>query len=278
MKLVLRVFVVVSVGACGSVGGNVGVDAAVCAAPSMVCDGTCVNPTSDNQNCGTCGNACPAGEACDGMGTCAATCHAGFLTCEGACSDPMTDDHHCGATSDCTGANAGVDCTMTDQTCVSGVCDYPGHVRYETTFMAGVVPTAQQCTDYQAFWSKLDGNFAHMRIYGDSDPAGQTGYTCDDPTVTTQLAAAMKAGTSLVVTCGTQTWQFCSPASGNIAHGGEFWVNAPGGALCSGSNCSGAGQAMVRGCIDLAGDGAGVNVTSCTGPTQHVVIDFQRAF
>jgi hypothetical protein len=185
----------------------------------------------------------------------------------------MTDDAHCGASADCTGANAGIDCTATGQACQMGTCAFPGHVRYEETFTASVVTTPQQCTDYQTWGSNLTGTFSHMRVYGNVDPAGTTGYVCDNAGVTTQLAAAIKAGTSLVVTCGVNTWQYCASM-----FGGEFWVNAPSGVLCSGTDCSAAGQAMVRPCITIPGDGAGINVTACAGPTQHVVIDFQSSF
>lgn len=45
--------------------------ACLCAAPNIVCSGQCVDPETDNQNCGLCGNAC-AGTATCQNGACAA--------------------------------------------------------------------------------------------------------------------------------------------------------------------------------------------------------------
>jgi len=258
------VIIVMFSGACGSV-GNGSTDASICESPSMVCGDTCVNPVSDNKNCGSCGNACPSGQACNGMGVCATTCASGMATCGGVCVDPMTDDRSCGASGDCQGANAGTNCTTMGMTCAMGACRSIS-ARYEGFFTMAVIPTAQQCMDYTNWKAKLVGNFQNMHVYGTGNP---TGYTCTDPTVTTQLAAAIKAETSLVVTCGANTWQYCA-----TAFGGEFWVNAPGGALCSGANCSAAGQAMVRPCITIAGDGAGIDQTACAGATQSAFIEF----
>jgi hypothetical protein len=54
-------------GQCGSTGGT-----PLCASGFLCCPGqsgpTCVVPTADNQNCGACGNACPAGNRlCSGV-------------------------------------------------------------------------------------------------------------------------------------------------------------------------------------------------------------------
>jgi len=36
-----------------------------CNSPFIKCSGHCINPTSDSQNCGTCGNACASGRSCN---------------------------------------------------------------------------------------------------------------------------------------------------------------------------------------------------------------------
>jgi len=49
-----------------------------------LCDGVCVDTTSDEAHCGACGNACAQATACvDG-----ACCPAGQIECDGACTDP----------------------------------------------------------------------------------------------------------------------------------------------------------------------------------------------
>src|SRR5678810_1106375 len=65
-----------------------------CSAPQITCGAACVNPASDAQNCGRCGNACQAGQSSQ-IGTC--QCQPGVLTCNGACvSSDATNCGMCG--------------------------------------------------------------------------------------------------------------------------------------------------------------------------------------
>ena len=52
-------------GACGTLSGRPGLPAGTCATTCQAgltnCSGTCVNEQTDNANCRTCGNVCPAG-------------------------------------------------------------------------------------------------------------------------------------------------------------------------------------------------------------------------
>src|SRR5690606_40732022 len=65
-----------------------------CAAGALECDGQCVDPKTNRDHCGGCGNACEEGRVCE-EGLCA--CPQGSIECEGACVDPQTDPAHCGA-------------------------------------------------------------------------------------------------------------------------------------------------------------------------------------
>lgn len=91
-----------------------------CKGTAVACGDVCVDPSSDNRNCGTCGNACEAGTACSD-GVCAVMCAAGRVNCDGSCIDPHTDRSHCGAAGSCTGAEAGVACSE-GQLCSAGAC------------------------------------------------------------------------------------------------------------------------------------------------------------
>jgi len=91
-----------------------------CKGTAVACGDVCVDPSSDNRNCGTCGNACEAGTACSD-GFCAVMCAAGRVNCDGSCIDPQTDRSHCGAAGSCTGAEAGLACSE-GQLCSAGAC------------------------------------------------------------------------------------------------------------------------------------------------------------
>jgi len=68
-----------------------------CPLDEMSCDGTCISTTTDNANCGTCGNVCAAGTTCLN-GTCSVplSCPPPLLHC-GTCVDPLNDGRNCGA-------------------------------------------------------------------------------------------------------------------------------------------------------------------------------------
>ncbi|WP_437489581.1 MXAN_6577-like cysteine-rich protein [Sorangium sp. So ce1014] len=122
--------------------------AEVCAPPDSACDGVCVALRSDRANCGACGVACPAGEACidgaceeggkgggggggggtDGVGgdplACGDDRH--VKRCDGACVDTRTDPNHCGKCGEpcepgraCAGA-------LCQRTCLEGLTDCAG--------------------------------------------------------------------------------------------------------------------------------------------------------
>ena len=71
-----------------------------CSAGQMKCGSECKDLTTDQQNCGTCGNACGAGQTCQ-AGQC--QCSAGLLACDGTLR--ASDASHCGScTTTCAGA------------------------------------------------------------------------------------------------------------------------------------------------------------------------------
>ncbi len=91
-----------------------------CKGGAIACGDVCVDPSSDNRNCGACGNACEAGTACSN-GVCEVSCAVAQVNCGGTCIDPYTNRSHCGATGTCTGADAGEACSE-GQLCSVGAC------------------------------------------------------------------------------------------------------------------------------------------------------------
>jgi hypothetical protein len=121
---------------CGSCANDCGGDASMCASDldgsyactstcpatsPTACSGSCVDTTSNADNCMTCGNACTtafaianATPACVSS-ACTFACNSGYTSCVGGCVNFLTDSNNCGG---CGAAHA---CTAS-QACVGGVC------------------------------------------------------------------------------------------------------------------------------------------------------------
>jgi hypothetical protein len=105
------------------------------------CNGTCVSTRTDNNNCGTCGHACPGATNATAFcqnGACGITCTAGFANCDGSSANGCetntnTDPQNCGACGavcasgwvcfgTCCLPDQSTTCT-TDTQCCSGQCN-----------------------------------------------------------------------------------------------------------------------------------------------------------
>jgi hypothetical protein len=87
-----------------------------CVAGRQKCEGACIDPKSDPQNCGGCGKACPAvanaTSSCSD-GQCTFSCNAGLSQCGGVCVDTRSDVMNCGKCGKKCGGK---------QTCLLGLC------------------------------------------------------------------------------------------------------------------------------------------------------------
>jgi hypothetical protein len=66
-----------------------------CEAPAVACGSSCADVKTDPANCGSCGRACEASEACS-AGACVGECPGGTAACAGSCRNLETDSAHCG--------------------------------------------------------------------------------------------------------------------------------------------------------------------------------------
>jgi hypothetical protein len=66
-----------------------------CGDGQTCCAGFCVDLSTDESNCGSCGHACLTGELCLG-GKCVSQCRAGLTFCGADCVDVLTDAANCG--------------------------------------------------------------------------------------------------------------------------------------------------------------------------------------
>lgn len=105
-------------GASGSTGATGATSATQCTTGQTNCNGTCVDLTSDANNCSACGIACDAGDVCKDSLCSPANGGAGCSTasptrCGTTCADLNTDPNNCGACGAACGAN---------EVCTGGVC------------------------------------------------------------------------------------------------------------------------------------------------------------
>ena len=87
-----------------------------CRFDEINCSGQCVDISSDEANCGACGNSCSQFEECV-SGTCTTiTCPTGTVFCgpDAGCVDLSVDTSNCGG--------CGIQCNTPSEECVSGGC------------------------------------------------------------------------------------------------------------------------------------------------------------
>jgi endo-1,4-beta-D-glucanase Y len=94
-----------------------------CPGTTQSCNGTCVDTTSDNDNCGACGKSCGNGQLCQG-GSC--QCQDALTTCGSACVTTGSDPNHCGGCN--TKCSAGQVCSLSvcGTTCAAGLANCSG--------------------------------------------------------------------------------------------------------------------------------------------------------
>jgi hypothetical protein len=145
-------------------------------------------------------------------------------------------------------------------TCTASVCKpVAAGSTYSQPFVVAVTPTTQ-CTAWQSFIAALGSGYGGMVVYSNNS----AGFTCTDPTVTNNMASALKNNTAYTAVCNGHTWSNCNRYSG------ELWIDPP--AQCSGSNCPSPGT-IVRPCIGNTNWG-GVAQNTCGGPSQQLSLAF----
>jgi hypothetical protein len=206
-----------------------------CPPPSILCDGTCIDPRSNITHCGACGMRCTAGPntnvACT-MGRCERLCAAGFADCDGnptnGCeTDLRSNAAHCGACNVACSASGGT------PSCASGMC--------RITCNAGR--------------GDCDGNPANGCETDLADPnhCGACGVRCALPNV-------MRHGCSE----GRCTIVACAPGRGDCDRRADNGCEVD--LTANGAHCSACGQACQTGYVCNAGIctlSCGTNLTVC---------------
>jgi Collagen triple helix repeat (20 copies)/Stigma-specific protein, Stig1 len=183
-----------------------------CKAGQTNCSGVCSGLSTDDQNCGACGNVCAAGQVCS-SGTCALTCQSGLTKCSGTCVNANTDNANCGACANVCAAG---------QVCSSGAC--------VVTCQAGLTNCSGACTNM------LTSN-QNCGACGNVCAAGQV---CSNGscTLTCQSGLTACSGTCVNANTDNANCGACANvcAAGQVCSSGACVVTCQAGL----TNCSGA--------------------------------------
>jgi streptogramin lyase len=153
-------------------------DVVACSDGQAMCNGRCTNTQTDNANCGACGTACAAGQACM-AGRCEIVCPSGQTNCNGTCVSLQADRANCGMCG--TMCPAGRVCSMgaCATSCGTGLTDCMGSCRDLQTDRSNCGACGMACPS---------GQVCVMGACATSCPMGQT--ECGGICVSTQTDRA----------------------------------------------------------------------------------------
>jgi hypothetical protein len=143
-----------------------------CPDGQSLCNGQCIDTTTDPLNCGGCEASCTLADPFCEASACVAECLPIHTECDGSCVDTETNNDHCGS--------CGNDCDL-DESCQSGIC-VPGECR-ATTCGADCVDTMTDedhcggCDQPCGLGSDCEGGVCQPSLC-DAPPVAPGGDTC----------------------------------------------------------------------------------------------------
>lgn len=153
--------------------------APVTGATLVECNGACVNTRSDRNNCGACGDACPAGQACR-FSNCVPMCTQQMQMCGGVLVDTQSNAMNCGFCNNV---------CMAGQICSGGTCSLPCAASCSDQYQAAACGAAREFSrksetkiDFTIAGGSVKGTFGTTQSYACKDPGCPGDFTARCPT------------------------------------------------------------------------------------------------
>ena len=224
--------------------------AARCDPGKTACAGTCSDLTSDENNCGACGTACPSNQTCVG-GKCGGACGPSETHCSG--QQPQS----CGP--DGQWKDSGSACSAS-QTCSGGKCGGacgPGQTGSQACGACNAGKQTRTC-NADGTWSAWSTCAGGVNLQADSANCGSCGHACGAGVAcqagacacngpTSQPCGTCNAGTETRTCNADGTWNAWSACSGGAnlqtdnANCGACGNSCAAGVTCQGGTCPCAG-------------------------------------
>ncbi|MEZ4221862.1 MAG: MXAN_6577-like cysteine-rich protein [Polyangiaceae bacterium] len=229
-------------GAFGATGGTGNTGGGDPCPGATLCGASCTNTNFDPANCGSCNNACPAGQLCS-AGQCGLTCAGGSTLCTDKCVDTQNDPTNCGtcgkacaAGEVCSAGQCGVNCaggtTLCTDKCVDVQNDPANCGSCGNPCPSGQVCSAGTCNLSCVGGTTLCGNTCTNT---DTDPAncGTCGNPCQGGQVCDKGACALQCSGG-TTKCGSA----CVDTNTDSANCGSCGNPCASGQVCSGGACA----------------------------------------
>lgn len=249
-----------------------------CTGGQTSCNGSCVDLTSDTNNCGACNAKCGSGLVCS-KGACSIVCGSGTTQCGAGCYDLQTDSNNCGSCgTKCTGSQVcnagqcttacGPGSTLCGASCVNTTSDNANCGSCGTICAAGTVCGGGHCsitcpgTETACVSGGGDGGAGTgvcTDTKSDVNNCGQCGNVCGQGLVCNGGTCALTCTTGLVNCNGAcidpkTNSQFCGAAGACAADAGSAGTACTNGQTCVNGTCSltcPTGQVICGGkCVD----------------------------
>lgn len=217
-------------------------DMTTCESPTgTLCDTGCVDPQSDDANCGACGMACSDGQHCV-AGACQPLCPSGEVACGVLCANLQTDSLNCGGCNMacpvgtlCSRGTCLVNCqqglTVCGGSCVDLASDAAHCGDCTTTCPMGYVCSSRQCAlSCQQGLTNCGGVCTNLAT--DVGHCGGCGNTCPGGNVCASGKCVLSCQEGLTNCGGT-----CVDLSSSDAHCGDCSTTCGGGHVCQGGTC-----------------------------------------